>query len=58
MEDRIKMGESAERHDYITIVDGKGYLVRRPCKVCGYNYPEKMRDCPACAKKEYLRKDD
>ena len=53
---KIQMGESASRHDYIEIVDGKAYLVRKECGECGFKYPLNMTTCTACARKEYLKR--
>ena len=54
--EKIQMGESANRHDWIEVVDGKAYLVRKECEVCGFMYPLNIKTCTACARRKYLEK--
>jgi len=52
----IQMAENASRYDWVEEVDGKLYLVRQECGVCGFKYPKNMTTCTKCAREAYLKK--
>jgi hypothetical protein len=49
---KVQMGESAMRHDFVEIVDGKVYLAREACEKCGFMKPLK-KPCTSCAREKF-----